>query len=89
MAEALLAALRDASWHYTPGTAWKYHVIVDEYAACSRPRSDGWPRMTLAEFTERFAVDVPDGLRCQRPGCRQRWPEPAAARPARDGGEPK
>lgn len=87
------AALRDASYYRKPGWSGKYHIVAgrdDErdrfIAACSPYRRttegvDGviWPRMALLPDTSRAAVEVPDYMRCGRPGCRQRWPEPAAS----------
>ncbi len=80
-ADEISAAKRDASWHDHPGKAWKYHVIVTRTAsggpgsaACSPERPGRWTRMTLVDFTERLATEVPVGMRCQRPGCRQAWP---------------
>lgn len=83
------AALRDASWYRTPGRGRKYHVIAEHrgdraIAACSPVRLDVdgehvWPRMILVDVTARAAAGVPDYMRCQRPGCRQRWNEVATA----------
>jgi hypothetical protein len=73
----LLAAKRDASFYDKPGRAEQYHVVIDDkcnVAACSPPKTWRSARMMLAEFTARPAVDVPDIARCQRPGCKQRWP---------------
>jgi len=75
----LRAAIRDASWYRRPSTHGKdliYHVVRDEVhpeeGACGVP---------VIGF-ESFGIDVtipaesvPLHNRCQRPGCRARWPE--------------
>jgi len=69
------AAWRDASWYNSPGTARRYHVVRDGIFASCAPvvlvtdRFD----MTRADTTVR-AGSVPAALRCQRNGCRGRWP---------------
>lgn len=69
MADQLVAMLRDASWFDRPDT-WspkQYHVDAgNAIGACT-----GNP---LAEFTAVPAVEVRANMRCQRPGCRVRWP---------------
>lgn len=78
--------MRDAGWYATPGRAGRYHVVVgwsafgDEtqalLAACSPvPPGATSPRMVLDDLSEQAAADVPDHMRCRRPGCRQRWPD--------------
>ena len=69
------AALRDALWFRKPGTASKYHVVGDDGgSACQgaplvlegtalHPRD-----MTVS------AASVEARLRCQRHGCKERWP---------------
>lgn len=66
----LMAMLRDASAFNYPDVRKpkKYHVEVDDaIGACT-----GDP---LVEFTAKPAVEVPAHQRCQRPGCRVRWPD--------------
>jgi hypothetical protein len=70
--------LRDASGYRThrqvDSRDWKghiplYHVPVDERmseTACGRP---------AAEFTATRVETIPTRRRCQRPGCKQRWPD--------------
>lgn len=75
-AEELQAAYRDASWHRCPDlrTPKRAHVLrADDSAACGLVAVMGDPGA---------AVDVPELLRCRRPGCRERWPveSPAALR---------
>lgn len=75
------AATRDASWYASPSVdkPVKYHVAIvagsnsrhggdDMTSAC-----DGAP---LADFMAQEAKDVPEYQRCQRPGCKRRWPRP-------------
>ena len=63
------AARRDASWFQHPGQSWRYHLYNDL----------GWPfcgYLALAdEETETEPAEVPTNLRCQRNGCKQRWPK--------------
>lgn len=65
------AAPRDASWRAKPGHAGRYHVKVMRrtipVAACS-------DRVWLSERCQQPARDTPPVLRCQRYGCKQRWP---------------
>ncbi len=84
----LLAAQRDASFWPSPGTnGGKYHVVVTvpaddqqcDVAACSQNPwyHGGWGsvRGQLILLDERTpAEQVPEVLRCRRPGCRRRWP---------------
>lgn len=70
------AARRDASFLDRPNTRRpkKWHVDRgDGIAACCNPRDP--PAWLLAEGTRMPSGDVPPGSRCQRPGCRTRWPE--------------
>lgn len=89
MSDELLAAPRDASWYNRPDvySPKKMHVAVnvrtvttaltvtsDESllgdAACTTPS-----QMFLDMHSSRSAAEVPPQTRCQRPGCRSRWPE--------------
>lgn len=83
MNAAVWAATRDASWYNKPGVAMQYHVVMEGagwYAACSPPKpGQGLPRMLLVDFTVVDAAEVTEIARCKRPGCRQRWPEPASS----------
>ena len=72
------AALRDASWFSSPGRAGRYHIVSDDGgSACS-----GMPLIldeggAGGEALKDMTVDpvsVESWLRCQRPGCKQRWP---------------
>lgn len=69
------AAMRDATSYNYPGTARRYHVVRDQaFASCS----------PVLLVTDRFDLDegdvtvragsVPLILRCQRRGCREKWP---------------
>lgn len=71
------AALRDASWFRRPNTRNKplvFHVVAEpierELSAC------GWP--VVAREGERNLTDeaaaIAPSYRCQRPGCKSRWP---------------
>lgn len=69
--ELVMAALRDANWYARPNTRTpkRYHVVAqDDRPACGAP-------MLLCEPIEAERVDVI--LRCQRPGCKGRWPAPS------------
>jgi len=69
-AGVVMAAWRDASWFNHPGTAHRFHVVAGDWmAACNTQ----W--CMLAEFTGQAASEVPGYLRCQRPGCKSRWPQ--------------
>jgi len=81
MTEPLEAAMRDASWFRKPGRAGRYHVIVERpsglHAACGL---FALLQQDANAFRSRGAIDnamnVAPVLRCQRNGCRQRWPIP-------------
>lgn len=74
------AVLRDASVYRThryhqgvEGSRWmpipKYHIPANDRmteTACGR---------AAAEFTAAAIDTFPESRRCQRPGCRGRWPE--------------
>jgi hypothetical protein len=68
MKPPVLAGWRDASFTDSPGYASRYHVAENGTdAACSRS-------ISLIEETIGRADLVPMHMRCQRPGCRKRWP---------------
>jgi hypothetical protein len=69
------AALRDASWFRSPGAASKYHVVSDDGgSACSgMPLVLETTGLPVRDVTVN-AGSVKAGLRCQRKGCRERWP---------------
>ena len=70
----VMAAQRDAAWYNRPDvrSIKQYHVVkVDGcsfFAACDPNR------MLLSEYSEVPADEAPMRLRCQRSGCRVRWP---------------
>lgn len=74
------AALRDASWYNRPGRASRYHVIpateetgsLGAFDAATRS-SCGLP-VTVADYATVALEDVAKHMRCQRRGCRERWP---------------
>ncbi len=69
------AAQRDASFCNKPGRGGKFHVIVgDGVPACSTATLWHEARIILIRDTRIPLRDVYDVLRCQRNGCRQRWP---------------
>lgn len=78
------AALRDASWLTHPDvySLKKWHVDRGTGTpACSNERS--WSSRCnpmLDETTRKPAGDVLLHVRCQRPGCRVRWPGPQPVR---------
>lgn len=65
---------RDARWHARPDvrSVKKLHIPRDQddigYPLCS-------PNMMLDDHTSLPIAEVPEGMRCQRNGCRQGWPE--------------
>lgn len=71
------AATRDASWYRRPNVraAKAMHVVGDDgkASACGR-------LLYATEGPETVdAAEVPQALRCQRPGCRGRWPAGVSA----------
>lgn len=69
------AAWRDASWLDRPGRAARYHMVAEDGGAeCSGMA------LVLDDMTPerkdltRDAAGVPEHLRCQRHGCKERWP---------------
>ena len=81
---ALMAAWRDASFFVNPGVARRYHVVVADRPACSTTGTTLQDtRMTLNLDTQIPATEAPQHRRCQRNGCKQRWPK--AAKAARGG----
>lgn len=64
----LMAALRDASWFSRPNvrTPKRWHVL----------NAAGNPSCGLVTLLDvpMPAADVPDECRCQRAGCKDRWP---------------
>jgi hypothetical protein len=68
----LKAATRDAAWYGNPSInrGVKYHVCLGgEFVPACNP--DG---ALLTEWSWQDATSVPEYQRCQRPGCRVRWP---------------
>lgn len=73
------AAWRDAAFFATHGRAGRYHVVLDgrgarperTMSACGQP-SVGVGPSGISELMS--LADVPEVLRCQRRGCRERWP---------------
>jgi hypothetical protein len=74
------AATRDASWYGRPSTHGKdlvYHVVRDDIhkgeGACGIPvvATEGFPEVDVTVD----AATVNPADRCQRPGCRARWPD--------------
>ena len=64
------ASRRDASfWRYSHSQgSTKYHVIKDRlWSACGG--------IMLIPEDAIDAADVPEYQRCQKPGCRKRWPK--------------
>lgn len=61
------AATRDASWFSSPGISRRLHVVADDSGSecCGMP---------LVLDQARALDDVDPVLRCQRHGCRERWP---------------
>lgn len=72
---ALLAAQRDATWHTRPSTtgAKRWHVVSTDGVtpACGA-------QMVLQDDKAVQAEEVAISSRCQRPGCRQLWPQAKA-----------
>lgn len=65
--QAGLAAPRDASWYVKPGIARKRHVVASDGGSecCGMP--------LILEMAD-AKVLVPWWQRCQRPGCKDKWP---------------
>lgn len=68
--ESTRAAARDVSFYASGGSsrsAYAFHVVAADghLSACGIP--------ILHDETEP-AEDVPERVRCRRPGCRVRWP---------------
>ena len=70
------AALRDASWFASPGRAGRYHVVADDggSACCGMPLVLDDSRFGTVRDQTADPATVESWLRCQRPGCKQRWP---------------
>lgn len=70
---------RDASWYDYPDvhSVKKLHIPRDQddvgHPKCSN-------NVLLDEGTSMAITEVPPGMRCQRSGCRQGWPEPREKR---------
>ena len=70
----VLAAWRDASWWPKPGVAKRYHIIAESgWAACNQ--KTGMLCDLPGPGGPGPAARIPSQLRCQRNGCRQRWPD--------------
>lgn len=67
--DKVMAAWRDASFWNNPGHASRYHVMIDGMGACDS--------RTMLLISEKAvpAETVAATMRCQRPGCKRRWPE--------------
>lgn len=78
----VMAAFRDASWYSNPdtGTSRKYHISIDDMAACNR-------QVPLYEDGAVEADTVYPHMRCQRRGCKSRWPVEPTTKAARAAGE--
>lgn len=65
--QAGLAAPRDAIWYLKPGIARKRHVVAPDGGSecCGMP--------LILEMSDKKLL-VPLWQRCQRPGCREKWP---------------
>ena len=61
-----LAAPRDALFYASPGRAQVRHIVAGTTAACGRAP------LIVEEAVP--AAEVPQGGRCQHPGCRKHWP---------------
>lgn len=72
--EPVRAAMRDASWHNRPGVAARYHVAIRVFKGGALSPACNPDGMILNEMIERDAAQVPEHMRGQRPGCKQRWP---------------
>ena len=80
LAQPIRAATRDASWYRRPSTHGKdlvYHVVRAEVHASEG--ACGVPIVATEGFAPKRDVTVAAELvrpeqRCDRPGCRRRWP---------------
>ncbi|WP_375490243.1 hypothetical protein [uncultured Jatrophihabitans sp.] len=72
--EQLMAALRDASFVRHHGRAGRFHVIVNDLAACNQTDWFVKGAMPLNEMTEQPAEKVSAVLRCRRRACAKLWP---------------
>jgi hypothetical protein len=69
------AAMRDATSYNRPGTARRYHVVREKiFASCSRTVLVTDAADLMRTDTTVRAGSVPLILRCQRRGCREKWP---------------
>lgn len=68
--DATLAYRRDASFYDFPGWGSQYHFCRPSDPALSRCSR----RIVLVDFAGLRPAEVPALLRCQRRGCRERWP---------------
>lgn len=74
----LVARLRDASWFNRPNVRRikMYHVCtMDSPSNVSEVATALCTTAPMSKFTARPLGEIPRWLRCQRPACRQRWPE--------------
>lgn len=70
MSEMIMAAQRDASFFRNPDCTHvkQYHIVSDGYGSrCGT--------VMLDTATLLHASHITDGLRCQRNGCKQKWPK--------------
>ena len=71
----LMAAQRDATWYSHPSTTGgkRWHVVSADGVspACGA-------QMVLQDDMGIQAEEVPNNSRCQRPGCKQLWPQAEA-----------
>jgi hypothetical protein len=61
-------------WTGTHGEARRYHVATKDDVAACRPNPHMIKGKTIPLDRLQDAKDVPAILRCQRNGCKQRWP---------------
>ena len=67
----LLAGLHDSSWFVNPSGGQRFHVVAEGgVPACNTTGA-----CISLDCGIMYAQDVPRNLRCQRSGCRQRWPQ--------------
>lgn len=68
----VMAAQRDATWHRSPSTSGskRWHIVSADGVspACGAP-------MMLQDDMAIDAAEVTQFSRCQRPGCKQLWPD--------------